>query len=94
MKHAALGDDVTRRALIEWYHSGRARSRQILSIPIEAAYYGKAGRITASFGVAALGADGSAAELVHSADRALYEAKAQGRNRAVLSGKSRHSLPM
>ena len=61
---------------------------------IEAADYGSAGRITASFGVAELGADGSPTELMHNADRAMYQAKEQGRNRAVLSGKSRHSLPL
>jgi len=39
MKHAALGDHVTRRALIDWYRGGRARSKQIFGIPIAEAYY-------------------------------------------------------
>ena len=39
MKHAALGDRVSRRALIDWYRAGRARSHEIFSIPIEDAYY-------------------------------------------------------
>ena len=59
---------------------------------IEDADYGSVGRMTASFGVAELGADGGTGGLMQNADRAMYEAKAQGRNRTVLSGKSRHSL--
>ena len=39
MKHAALGDRVTRERLIEWYRAGRARSKKIFSIPVEEAYY-------------------------------------------------------
>ena len=39
MKHAALGDGVTRDRLIDWYHAGRARSEKIFRIPIEDAYF-------------------------------------------------------
>src|ERR1041385_279492 len=39
MKHAALGDRVTRERLIEWYRAGRERSKTLFSIPIEEAYY-------------------------------------------------------
>jgi diguanylate cyclase (GGDEF)-like protein len=38
-------------------------------------------RVTASFGVAELGTSGGAEELIASADRALYRAKAEGRDR-------------
>ncbi len=43
------------------------------------------GRLTASFGVASFPQDGHAyATLIHSADMALYKAKAEGRNRIIL----------
>jgi diguanylate cyclase (GGDEF)-like protein len=41
------------------------------------------GAVTASAGVAALHADDNERELVHRADRALYRAKASGRNRVI-----------
>ncbi len=41
------------------------------------------GAVTASAGVAALHSDDNERELVHRADRALYQAKASGRNRVV-----------
>src|ERR1051326_2319280 len=39
MKHAALGDGVTRERLIAWYREGRARSEKVFRIPVEDAYY-------------------------------------------------------
>lgn len=39
MKHAALGDHVSRQRLIAWYREGRARSERVFRIPIDAAYY-------------------------------------------------------
>ena len=39
MKHAALGDGVTRERLIAWYREGRARTAEIFRIPVEEAYY-------------------------------------------------------
>jgi len=39
MKHAALGDGVTRERLIAWYREGRARTEMLFRIPIAEAYY-------------------------------------------------------
>ncbi len=51
------------------------------------------GRITASFGVATLPADApDAGDLVRHADRAMYVAKAYGKNQVQLYGKSRRSF--
>ena len=49
------------------------------------------GRLTISIGIACFPADGvTANELLHAADMALYQAKAQGRNRLVLYESSLH----
>lgn len=47
-------------------------------------------RVTGSIGIAVTAEQPSAAEMIHSADLALYEAKAAGRNRVVLH---RHAPP-
>lgn len=39
MRHLAFPRGVNRRDLIEWFRQGRARSREILSIPKPEAYY-------------------------------------------------------
>jgi len=46
----------------------------------------RVGKVTASFGVARLGADESANDLLRRVDQLLYEAKVQGRNRVVAGG--------
>jgi len=52
---------------------------------IEAQDFSPAGRVTASFGVAALAPADDEAALVARADGALYRAKAEGRNRIVVA---------
>jgi hypothetical protein len=44
--------------------------------------------VTASFGVARLGAGESGADLLQRVDQLLYEAKVQGRNRVVAGGEN------
>jgi diguanylate cyclase len=46
----------------------------------------RVGKVTASFGVARLGEDESAADLLRRVDQLLYEAKVLGRNRVVAGG--------
>ncbi|HEY2325088.1 MAG TPA: SUMF1/EgtB/PvdO family nonheme iron enzyme [Thermoanaerobaculia bacterium] len=41
MRHAAFPDGATRADLLAWFREGRARSKQILGIPVEEAYYDK-----------------------------------------------------
>ncbi|HEX3581999.1 MAG TPA: SUMF1/EgtB/PvdO family nonheme iron enzyme, partial [Thermoanaerobaculia bacterium] len=39
MRHSAFPDGATRADLLAWFREGRARSNQILGIPVEEAYY-------------------------------------------------------
>src|SRR6266550_8196376 len=39
MRHLAFPGGLTRRNLVEWFRQGRARSREVFSIPKEEAYY-------------------------------------------------------
>ena len=39
MQHPALGKSVTREQLIEWFRDGRARSREVFTVPKPEAYY-------------------------------------------------------
>ncbi len=39
MRHLAFPGGLTRRNLLEWYRQGRARSREVFSVPKEEAYY-------------------------------------------------------
>jgi len=39
MRHPSFPQGITRRNLIDWFHQGRARSREIFAIPKEEAYY-------------------------------------------------------
>jgi diguanylate cyclase len=48
----------------------------------------RVGKVTASFGVAKLGMDESANDLLRRVDQRLYEAKVQGRNRVVADGEN------
>ena len=48
----------------------------------------RVGKVTASFGVARLGADESGVDLLRRVDQLLYEAKIQGRNRVVADDES------
>jgi diguanylate cyclase len=48
----------------------------------------RVGKVTASFGVARLGAGESGADLLQRVDQLLYEAKVQGRNRVVAGGEN------
>jgi diguanylate cyclase len=48
----------------------------------------RVGKVTASFGVARLSADETAADLLRRVDQLLYQAKVQGRNRVVADGEN------
>src|SRR5438045_5775888 len=39
MRHSAFPNGVARADLLAWFREGRARSKQMLEIPIEEAYY-------------------------------------------------------
>ncbi|MEW5787899.1 MAG: diguanylate cyclase [Pseudomonadota bacterium] len=63
---------------------GRA-SAEKLRLAVEQGAYPEKGRMTASFGVAVHRRSEETSEWIGRADRALYEAKASGRNRVVLA---------
>lgn len=56
-----------------------------IRLVVAQAEFGKVGRVTASFGVAACRLDESGAALLERADEALYRAKRKGRNRVEVS---------
>lgn len=64
---------------------GAAVLAEKLRLKIQDAEFEKAGRITASFGIAELKAGMSVENLINQADRALYQAKNNGRNRIEIS---------
>jgi iron(II)-dependent oxidoreductase len=39
VQHPALGKSVSRKQLLDWFHDGRARSREVFAIPRPEAYY-------------------------------------------------------
>ncbi len=81
---ARLGGEEFALLLADTDEEGALAVAERLRATIAAATVPGPGRITASFGVATLAADGDADELVRAADRALYAAKGAGRDRCVL----------
>lgn len=81
---ARLGGEEFALLLADTDEDGALAVAERLRRLIAAARVPGPGRVTASFGIAALPPDGDADELVRAADRALYAAKGAGRDRCVL----------